>query len=247
MEVNMAARASWKGFLKLSLVTVPVKAFTSAASSSEITLNQLHGECHNRIRYKKVCPDHGEVSSDQIVSGYEYSKDQYVIVEPEELVKIRKESDRAIDIDGFIDASTLDPIYHNGRSYYLTGAREDFEVAEPYTDKEDLGHIMLMHFGFARIALAGGDLDRALRLAGAAVANQERSQILVGAEQNLAAVFEPAAARIGKQRAEELHGRGPTHEREGSPRLCHAVSGRRPPPQWRSGLIDTGRPGPAPA
>jgi predicted ATPase len=90
----------------------------------------------------------------------------------------------------------------------LTGAREDFRAAEPYTDKEDLGHIMLLLFSFARIALAKADLERALRLAGAAIANRERSQILVAAEQNLAAVFEPAAARIGKQRAEELMAEG---------------------------------------
>jgi DNA end-binding protein Ku len=115
----MAARATWKGFLKLSLVTVPVKAFTSSASSTEIRMNQLHAECHNRIRYKKVCPDHGEVGNDQIVSGYEYSKDQYVIIEPEELAKIRKQSDKSINIDGFIDARKLDPIYHSGRTYYL--------------------------------------------------------------------------------------------------------------------------------
>jgi tetratricopeptide (TPR) repeat protein len=90
----------------------------------------------------------------------------------------------------------------------LTGAGEDFRAAEPYADKEDLGHIMLLLFGFARIALARGDLERALRLAGAAIAKQERSQILVAADQNLAAVYEPAAARIGKQRAEELMAEG---------------------------------------
>jgi DNA end-binding protein Ku len=115
----MAARASWKGFLKLSLVSVPVKAFTSSASSNEIRLNQLHAKCHNRIRYKKVCPEHGEVGNDEIVSGYEYSKDQYVIIQPEELDKVRSESDKSINIDGFIDAKKLDPIYHSGRTYYL--------------------------------------------------------------------------------------------------------------------------------
>jgi DNA end-binding protein Ku len=115
----MAARASWKGFLKLSLVSVPVKAFTSSASSNEIRLNQLHAKCHNRIRYKKVCPEHGEVGNDEIVSGYEYGKDQYVIIQPEELDKVRSESDKSINIDGFIDAKKLDPIYHSGRTYYL--------------------------------------------------------------------------------------------------------------------------------
>jgi tetratricopeptide (TPR) repeat protein len=90
----------------------------------------------------------------------------------------------------------------------VPGAREDFRAVEPYADKEDLGQLMLLLFSFARIALTEADLERALRLAGAAMANQERSQLLVAAEQNLAAVFEPAAARIGKQRAEELMAEG---------------------------------------
>lgn len=68
---------------------------------------------------QKICPDHGEVGNDQIVSGYKYSKDQYVIIEPEELAKIRKQSNKSINIDGFIDARKLDPIYHSGRTYYL--------------------------------------------------------------------------------------------------------------------------------
>jgi len=116
----MAARSSWKGFLKLSLVSVPVKAYTAAASSGgEIHLNQLHAECHSRINYKKTCPIHGEVPNDQIVSGYEYSKGQYVIVDTAELDKLRSEDEKAINIDVFIKPGELDPMYSNGKSYYL--------------------------------------------------------------------------------------------------------------------------------
>jgi DNA end-binding protein Ku len=114
-----AARATWKGFLRLSLVSVPVKAFTASATSSEISLNQLHATCHNRIRYKKVCPEHGEVGNDEIVSGYEYAKDQYVVIQPEELDKLRRESDKAINIDGFVESGKVDPMYQNGRTYYV--------------------------------------------------------------------------------------------------------------------------------
>ena len=77
----MAARSSWKGFIKLSLVSVPVKAYTAHATAQEIRLNQLHSKCNNRIKYKKVCPEHGEVAADEIVSGYEYSKGQYVVID----------------------------------------------------------------------------------------------------------------------------------------------------------------------
>jgi len=116
----MPARSSWKGFLKLSLVSVPVKAYTATASGGgEVRLNQLHAECHSRINYKKTCPIHGEVSNDQIVSGYEYSKGQYVVVDPEDIEKLRSEDEKAINIDAFVPPDALDPTYFSGKSYYL--------------------------------------------------------------------------------------------------------------------------------
>jgi DNA end-binding protein Ku len=63
------SRTSWRGFLKLSLVSVPVKAFTANETSGEIHLNQLHKGCNSRVKYQKVCPEHGELASDAIVSG----------------------------------------------------------------------------------------------------------------------------------------------------------------------------------
>jgi DNA end-binding protein Ku len=86
---------------------------------NQIQLNQLHAECNSRIQYKKNCPIHGEVSQDEIVSGYQYAKGQYVLIDPDELEKLRTESDRAIDIDCFIDPKEIDPLYHSGRTYYL--------------------------------------------------------------------------------------------------------------------------------
>ena len=69
----MASRSVWKGFIRFSLVSVPVKAYTAAASGGGgISLNQLHKECNTRVQYKKVCPTHGELTTDQIVSGYEF-------------------------------------------------------------------------------------------------------------------------------------------------------------------------------
>jgi DNA end-binding protein Ku len=116
----MAARSAWKGYLKLSLVSVPVKAYTAAASGGgEIHLNQLHAECHSRIQYKKTCPTHGEVKNDEIVSGYEYSKDHYVIVDTDELEKLRTEDDKAIKIDAFVSPKVIDPVYFAGKNYYL--------------------------------------------------------------------------------------------------------------------------------
>ena len=115
----MPPRSSWKGFIKLSLVSVPVKAYTATASGNEVRLNQLHDECNSRVQYRKVCPTHGEIANDEIVSGYEYSKGQYVKVDPGEIQKIRKQSDKSIHIDGFIPPDQVDPLYYAGRTYYL--------------------------------------------------------------------------------------------------------------------------------
>jgi DNA end-binding protein Ku len=116
----MAARSSWKGYLKLSLVSVPVKAYTATSSEgSEVKLNQLHTVCNSRINYKKTCPIHGEVPSEEIVLGYEYTKGQYVVVDPAELEKLRSEDDKAIKIDTFVGPDTFDPVYYSGKSYYL--------------------------------------------------------------------------------------------------------------------------------
>jgi len=116
----MAAHASWKGFLKLSLVSVPVKAYTATATGNDITLHQLHAKTLTRIQYKKFAPEVGEVSSEEIVKGYEYDKGQYVIIEDEEIDKLRTESDKSIRIDGFIKPDALSTVYLGGKTYYLT-------------------------------------------------------------------------------------------------------------------------------
>jgi DNA end-binding protein Ku len=113
-------RPSWSGSIRLSLVTVPVKAFTALESEKDrISLNQLHEECHSRIRYKKTCPIHGEVPNDEIVMGYEYGPDQYAIIDTDELNKLRSARDRAVNIDKFVPLGEIDPIYFAGQTYYL--------------------------------------------------------------------------------------------------------------------------------
>ena len=116
----MAPRSSWKGFLNLSLVSVPVRAFSASDSSGSIRLNQLHTECNCRVQYKTACPTCGDISRSEIVKGYEYAKDQYVVIDLDELEKLRAEDEgKAIRIDKFISPAQLDPIYFNDTSYYL--------------------------------------------------------------------------------------------------------------------------------
>ena len=117
----MAARSSWKGFLQLSLVSIPVKAFTATASGGgEIRLNQLHNECKSRIKYQKTCPTHGEIPADEIVKGYEFAKDQYVVIDEAELDNLRTESDKASSIDTFVAPDEIDGVYFSGKNYSLT-------------------------------------------------------------------------------------------------------------------------------
>jgi DNA end-binding protein Ku len=115
----MAARATWKGFLKISLVNIPIKVFPATESGSTISFNQLHAECRTRIQQKKWCPHHNrEVSNSEIVKGYEFEKGQWVVVDEEDLEKVRTESTRVIDLVQFADESAIDPMYVD-RTYYL--------------------------------------------------------------------------------------------------------------------------------
>ena len=77
----MAPRASWKGYLKLSLVSCPVRLYPATSSSERITFNQLHKKTHNRINMKPVDPELGLVERSDLVKGYEYEDKQYIIIE----------------------------------------------------------------------------------------------------------------------------------------------------------------------
>ena len=116
----MAPRVSRKGFLNLSLVFVPVKAYSATNSSGTIRLNQLHAECGCRIKLNTVCPNCGDISRSDIVKGYEFAKDQYVVIDLEELKKLRNDDDsRAIRITRFVPPDQVDPIHYSESSYFL--------------------------------------------------------------------------------------------------------------------------------
>ena len=155
----MAARSSWKGFLKLSLVSVPVKAFTATPTQSgEVRLNQLHAGCNSRIKYQKVCPIHGEVSQDQIVSGYEFAKDQYVVVDPDELEKLRSEDAKAVSIQEFIPQDAIDPAYYSGATHYLVpdgpvGQKAFTVLYKGMLDQKRFGLAQMVWHGKERIVL----------------------------------------------------------------------------------------------
>src|ERR1700741_1927554 len=115
----MSARATGKGFLKISLVNIPIKVFPATESSGTISFNQLHGECQTRIQQKRWCPHcDREVPNSEIVKGYEFEKGRYVVLSEEDFDKVRPASPRVIDLVQFADDSAIDPIYVD-RAYYL--------------------------------------------------------------------------------------------------------------------------------
>ena len=115
----MSARATWKGFLKISLVNIPIKVFPATEASGTISFNQLHGACQTRIQQKRWCPRcNREVPGSEIVKGFEFEKGRYVVLTEEDFDKVRPASTRVIELVQFADDSAIDPMYVD-RSYYL--------------------------------------------------------------------------------------------------------------------------------
>ncbi len=115
------ARAYWKGHLRLSLVSIPVEIFNAVESKAEISLRQIHKPSGRRINYEKVVQGIGKVDSADIVKGYEVDKDEYVILDPEEIDAVRLESKKTIDLVQFADAADIDYRYFE-RPYFVTPA-----------------------------------------------------------------------------------------------------------------------------
>jgi DNA end-binding protein Ku len=114
----MAPRASWKGYLKLSLVSCPVRLYPATSASERISFNQLHKKTHNRINMKPVDPELGLVERSDLVKGYEYEDKQYIIIEDSDLEAVRIESNHTMNIEAFVDEDTVDVIYQDA-PYYL--------------------------------------------------------------------------------------------------------------------------------
>ena len=144
----MPARSTWKGYLKISLVNIPIKVFPATDAAATLSFNQLHAECQTRIQQKRWCPTcEREVPNSDIVKGYEFEKGRYVTVNDEDIEKVRVESTRVISLEKFTDASEIDPIYLE-RPYYLAPdgpvAKEAFAVVrEGMAGKAGIGKVAL--------------------------------------------------------------------------------------------------------
>jgi DNA end-binding protein Ku len=144
-------RAYWKGFLRLSLVSIGVQIYNAVDSKSEIAFRQIHKPSGRRVNYEKVVQGIGKVDSADIAKGYEVDAGTYVLLEPEEIDAIKLESKRTIDLVQFVDAKEIDYRYFE-RPYFLVPA--DALAAEGYAVIRDAlrktGKI-----GLAQITISG--------------------------------------------------------------------------------------------
>ena len=107
----MAARPTWQGHLKLSLVTCPVALFTATTSTNDVRFHLINPETNNRIRMVPTDPDSGPVERSDLVRGYEVSKDEYVLFDDADFDKVKLESTKTISIDKFVDETEIDRLF----------------------------------------------------------------------------------------------------------------------------------------
>jgi DNA end-binding protein Ku len=197
----MAARPTWKGYLKISLVNIPVKVFPATDSGATLSFNQLHAECQTRIQQKRWCPHcQREVPNTDIVKGFEFEKGRYVVMDDEDIEKVRVDSTRVINLEKFTDADAIDDIYLE-RPYYLAPdgpvAKEAFAV---------IREGMKGKAGIGKVALYGREYlikvqprERGLVMYTLRHANEIRSMDSIDELADMPAAVKPAEVKLAQQ------------------------------------------------
>jgi DNA end-binding protein Ku len=124
----MAARAYWKGQIRLALVSIPVEIFSATKSGATIAFNQIHEPTGKRIKYEKVVPGVGPVDPEEIVKGYQYEKGSYVLLNDEELEAVKLESKKTLELTQFVDYDDIDVLYYE-KPYFVVPADDLAEEA----------------------------------------------------------------------------------------------------------------------
>jgi len=113
-------RSIWKGHIRFSLVTIPIRIYSAVDTQETIKFNQLHKEDNGAVGYDKKCKKCGKIlASEDIVKGYQFEPEQYVIISPEDIEKVKLKSTKVIEIEGFIDSSEVHPTLYE--SPYFAG------------------------------------------------------------------------------------------------------------------------------
>lgn len=114
----MAARPTWQGHLRLSLVTCPVALYPATTKAGDVSFNLINPKTNNRIKMITTDPETGPISRGELVKGYEVDKGRYILLSDDEIRSVRLESTRTIDIERFVDAGEIDRLYWND-PYFL--------------------------------------------------------------------------------------------------------------------------------
>jgi DNA end-binding protein Ku len=145
----MAARAYWTGQLRLSLVTIPIRLYPATSTEKRIELHQIHEPSGKRIRYQKVAPGIGVVENEEITKGFEYEKGKYVLLNQDEIDKLKLEAKQTIELVRFVERDDIDARYFE-KPYYLLPdgdvAEEGYVVVQKAlaeTEKVGLGQLIL--------------------------------------------------------------------------------------------------------
>ena len=117
----MAHRAFWKGQIRLALVSIPVEVFTATNSSAAIRFRQIHEPSGKPVRYEKVVPGIGPVDTDEILKGYQMSKEEYVLLDNDEIESVRLESKKTLELVQFVKADEIDVLYYE-KPYFVAPA-----------------------------------------------------------------------------------------------------------------------------
>ena len=124
----MAARPIWRGQIRLALVSIPVEIYSATKSGATIAFHQIHEPTGKRIKYEKVVPGVGPVDADEIIKGFEVSKGEYVLLEPEEIESVKLESRKTLELAQFVDLNDIDAIYFD-KPYFVVPADDLAEEA----------------------------------------------------------------------------------------------------------------------
>ena len=114
----MAARAYWQGQIRLALVSIPVEIYSASQSGAKISFRQIHEPSGKRVSYEKVVEGIGPIDRDDIIRGYELSKNNYVLLDDEEIEAVKVESKKTLELVQFVDQSEIDPLYFE-KPYYV--------------------------------------------------------------------------------------------------------------------------------
>ena len=124
----MAARAYWKGQIRIALVSIPVEIYPATKSGAQISFRQIHEPSGKRIKYEKVVPGIGPIDRDDIIKGFEYEKDSYVLLDQDEIDAVKLESKKTLVLTQFVDSSDIDVLYYE-KPYYVVPADDLAEEA----------------------------------------------------------------------------------------------------------------------